>query len=195
VKAKCMKNPKSIKQCERGLVLIELIVVIAVISMLTAMAMLSVTSVFGKKQFEKEAYAIIDILHKAQNASAETPRRYAVIFDFVEGTYVLRQFATLEMQSIPEEEAVLSVGSFSRHCQLDYVLFDDFMDTRDEGESISEAKFIAGRGGWQYGGKIVLRDVDGNPYSIVVGRLCGDITLKRGDVEILVPVDKSELRF
>ena len=195
VKAKNMKCLKSFKQCARGLVLAELLVVIAIISMLTAVAMLSVTSIFGKKQFEKEAYEIIDILHKAQNASAETVRRYAVIFDFVEGTYVLRQFATLDMQSIPEEEAILSVGSFSRHCQLDYVLFDDFMDTRDEGESISEARFIAGRGGWQYGGKIVLLDVDGNPYSIVVGRLCGDITLKRGDVEILVPVDKSELRF
>ena len=190
-----MKNLKSIKQCSCGLVLVELLVVITVIAMLTAVAMLSVTSVVGKTQFEKEAYEIIDILHKAQNASAETTRRYAVVFDFVEGTYVLRQFATLDLQSIPEEEAVLSVSSFSRHCQLDYVLFDDFMDTRDEGESISEARFIAGRGGWQYGGKIVLRDVDGNPYSIVVGRFCGDITLKRGDVEILVPVKKNELRF
>ncbi len=198
VKATCMKIMKSlqsIKQCARGLVLAELLVVIAVLAMLTAVAMLSVTSVFGRKQFEKEAYAIIDILHKAQNASAETPRRYAVVFDFVEGTYVLRQFATLDLQSIPQEEAILSVGSFSRHCQLDYVLFDDFMDTRDEGETISEARFIAGRGGWQYGGKIVLRDVDGNPYSIVVGRLCGDITLKQGDVDILVPVAKSELPF
>ena len=190
-----MKNLKSIKQCRYGLVLAELLDVIAILSMLTAVAMISLTSVYGKTQFEKEAYAIIDILHKAQYASARTPRRYAVVFDFVEGTYVLRQFATLDLQSIPQEEAVLSVGSFSGHCQLDYVLFDDFMDTRDEGESISEARFIAGRGGWQYGGKIVLRDGDGNPYSIVVGRLCGDITLRPGDVEILVPVDKSELQF
>lgn len=190
-----MKNQNSIKQRRCGLVLIELILVITMISILTAVAMLSVTGIFGKTQFEKEAYAIIDIMHKAQNASAETVRRYAVIFDFVEETYALRQFATLEMDAIPEEEAILAVGGFTRHCQLDYVLFDDFMDTRDEGESISEAKFIAGRGGWQYGGKIVLLDVDGNPYSIIVGRLCGDITLQQGDVEILVPVDKSELPF
>ena len=197
MKAKSMKNPNSIKQRRCGLVLIELIVVITMISILTAVAMLSVTSIFGKTQFEKEAYAIIDIMHKAQNASAETVRRYAVIFDFVEETYVLRQFATLEMDVLPQEEAILAVGGFTRHCQLDYVLFDDLDDTRDEkyGESISEAKFIAGRGGWRYGGKIVLLDVDGNPYSIVVGRLCGDITLQKGDVEILVPVDKSELPF
>lgn len=195
VKAKSMKSMKSFKLRRPGLVLAELLVVIAILSMLTGMAILSLTGVFTRKQFEKEAYAIIDILHKAQNASAETDRRYAVVFDFIEDTYILRQFATLDLQTIPEDEAVLSVGYFSRNCQLDYVLFDDFMDTRDEGENISEARFIAGRGGWQYGGKIVLLDNDGNPYSIVVGRLCGDITLKPGDVEILVPVDKSELPF
>jgi len=168
-----LSNPKSCERHAPGLVLVELLVVIAVISLLTVMAMLSLTNVFARKQFEKEACAIIDVLHKAQSASARTDRRYAVVFD----------------------EAILSVGEFSRHCQLDYVLFDDFMDTRDEGENISEARFIAGRGGWQYGGKIVLRDIDGNPYSIVVNRLCGDITLKPGDVEILVPVSKSELPF
>ena len=194
-KSASLQNPKSIKRRRCGLVLAELLVVLAILSMLTGMAMLTFTGVFGRKQFEKEAYAIIDILHKAQNASAETDRRYAVVFDFIEDTYVLRQFATLDLQTIPEAEAVLSVGYFSRNCQLDYVLFDDFMDTRDEGENISEARFIAGRGGWQYGGKIVLLDDDGHPYSIVVGRLCGDITLKPGDVEILVPVDKSELPF
>lgn len=195
VKAKNMKSMKSIEPRRPGMVLAELLVVIAILSMMTGMAILSLTGVFTRKQFEKEAYAIIEILHKAQNASAETDRRYAVVFDFIEDTYILRQFATLDLQTIPEGEAVLSVGYFSRNCQLDYVLFDDFMDTRDEGENISEARFIAGRGGWQYGGKIVLLDNDGNPYSIVVGRLCGDITLKPGDVEILVPVDKSELPF
>jgi len=195
VKAQNMKSLKSFEPGRPGLVVAELLVVIAIISMMTGMAILSLTGVFGRKQFEKEAYAIIDILHKAQSASAETDRRYAVVFDFIEGTYVLRQFATLDLQTIPEDEAVLSVGYFSRNCRLDYVLFDDFMDTRDEGENISEARFIAGRGGWQYGGKIVLLDNDGNPYSIVVGRLCGDITLKPGDVEILMPVDKNELPF
>jgi len=190
-----LSNPKSCERHAPGLVLVELLVVIAVISLLTVMAMLSLTNVFARKQFEKEACAIIDVLHKAQSASARTDRRYAVVFDFINDTYILRQFATLDLQTIPESEAILSVGEFSRHCQLDYVLFDDFMDTRDEGENISEARFIAGRGGWQYGGKIVLRDIDGNPYSIVVNRLCGDITLKPGDVEILVPVSKSELPF
>ena len=182
-------------QSTSGMILMELIVVISILGMMTGWAMLSLGGVFSKKQFEKEAYTIIDVLKKAQHATAQTDRRYAVVFDFIEETYVLRQFATLDLQTIPEDEAILFVGDFSRYCQLDYVLFDDFMDTRDEGESISEARFIVGRGGWQYGGKIVLVDDDGHPYSIVVGRLCGDITLKPGDVEILVPVDKSELPF
>ena len=88
---------KSFEPRRPGLVLAELLVVIAILSMMTGMAILSLTGVFGRKQFEKEAYAIIDILHKAQNASAQTDRRYAVVFDFIEETYVLRQFATLDL--------------------------------------------------------------------------------------------------
>jgi len=180
---------------ESGLVLMELIVVIMIIGMMTAMATLNLTGVFAQKKFEQEAYAIIDVLKKAYHASAETDRRYAVVFDFIDGAYVLRQFATLDLQTLPEDEAVISVGYFSKYCVLDYVLFDDFMDTRDEGDNISEARFLAGRGGWQYGGKIVLLDVDGNVYSIVVNRLCGDVKLVPGDAEILVPVDAGELQF
>lgn len=173
----------------------EVVVVISILGMMTAWAMLSLSGVFSKKQFEKEAYSIIDILKKAQNATMQTDRRYAVIFDFVEETYVLRQYATQALDMIPEEDAVLSTGYFSRNCQIDYILFDDNVDTRDFGEDTVEGKFLAGRNGWQNGGKIVLLDVDGNPYTILVNRLCGKITLKPGDVDLLIPLDRNELRF
>jgi len=187
----------SITNCHRkpGLVLLELLVVMTIIGLMTAIAVPSLANVFGRRQFEKEAYDIIDVMKKAQHASAETDRRYAVIFDFIENSYVLREYATLDLESIPFDKAVLSQGYFSRNCRLDYVLFDDFMDTREEGDSISEARFYAGRAGWQNGGKIVLVDVDGNPYSIVVNRLCGKITLQPGDVDILVPLKRNDLRF
>ena len=175
--------------------LIELLVVVSIIGMMTAIATLSLGGIFARKQFETEAYAIIDVMKKAQHAAAQTDRRYAVVFDFIENAYVLRQFATLDLESIPEDKAILSQGSFTKNCRIDYVLFDDFMDTREEGDSIDEARFYAGRSGWQHGGKIVLIDIDGNPYSIVVNRLCGKITLEPGDVDILVPVKRDELRF
>lgn len=192
---KVQPKAKSTEQSNRAFVLIELLIVISMIALLSGVAMMSLTGLFGRKQFEKEAYAIIDVMKKAQQASAQTDRRYAVVFDFVEGAYILRQYATLDLQTIPEEDAVLTREYFSKNCRLDYVLFDDFMDTREEGESISEARFIAGRAGWQNGGKIVLLDVDGNPYTIVVNRLCGRITLEPGDVDILIPVARDELRF
>ena len=188
-------NTKITDRHGSGLVLIELLVVVSLIAMMTAIATLSLGPMFSRKQFEKEAYAIIDIMKKAQYAAAQTDRRYAVVFDFIEDAYILRQFATLDLESIPEDEAILSQSFFSQNCRLDYVLFDDFMDTREEGETIDQARFYAGRSGWQHGGKIVLVDVDGNPYSIVVNRLCGKITLELGDVDILVPVDRDELRF
>ncbi len=177
------------------MILMELIVVISILGMMTAWAMLSLGGVFSKKQFEKEAYTIIDVLKKAQHATAQTDRRYAVVFDFVEETYTLRQYVTLDLETMPEEEAIIATNDFTRNCQLDYVLFDDFEDTRDEGNNMGEAKFRAGRNGWQNGGKIVLVDIDGNPYSIIVNRICGKITLQPGDVDLLVPLDRNELRF
>jgi len=188
-------DDRSQTRSSRAVVLTELIVVIVIIGMLTGLAMLTLGGVYSQRKFEQEAYAVVDVLKKAYHASAETDRRYAVVFDFVEGAYVLRQFASLDLQTPSDEEAIISAGRFSRHCVLDYVLFDDFMDTRDEGDRISEARFLCGRGGWQYGGKIVLRDFEGRPYSIVVNRLCGDVRLLPGDAEILVPVNANELRF
>ncbi len=189
------QTPTDGRRRRGGLVLLELLIVVAIIGMMTGLATVSLTGVFAKKKFEQEAYAIVDVLKRAYHASMETNRRYAVVFDFVNGRYVLRQFATLDLQTLPEDEAVISVGHFSKYCVLDYVLFDDLMDTRDEGDTIGEAKFRAGHGGWQAGGKIVLLDVEGNPYSILVNRLCGNVRLVPGDAEILVPVDSSDLRF
>lgn len=177
------------------MILMELIIVISILGMMTGWAMLSLGGVFSKKQFEKEAYTIIDVLKKAQHATARTDRRYAVVFDFIEETYVLRQYATQNLDMIPEEEAIITTGYFSRNCQIDYILFDDAFDTREYGESMENAIFFAGRNGWQNGGKIVLVDIDGNPYTILVNRICGKITLQPGDVDLLVPLDRNELRF
>ena len=85
-----------------GLVFAELVVVIVIMSMIAALVMLNFAPIISKTKFERQAYALINVLKMAQNAAAESDRRYAVILDFVEQTYILRQFASLDLETIPE---------------------------------------------------------------------------------------------
>ena len=55
--------------------------------------------------------------------------------------------------------------------------------------------FRTGKAGWQYGGKIVVADSEGNEYSIVINRLSRMIQLKPGDVKILTPRSPDEMVF
>ena len=90
------------------------------------------------------------------------------------------------------EEDIIATNDFGFNCQVLYVLFDDLMET-DEDHQI--AKFRAGHAGWQYGGKVVLLDEQEQPYSVVVSRMNRVVTLKRGDVELLMPKAKDEVLF
>ena len=128
-------------------------------------------------------------MQMAASAAAQSDRRYEVIIDIPEQSYMLRQITTPELSEVLEEEIIVQ-DSLSDNCRLAYVLFDD-------GEMTSEdrAKFRAGHSGWAYGGKIVLLDEKEQPYSIVVNRLNRVITLVQGDVEFLEPKNKDEVPF
>ena len=182
----------------QGLVLLELIIVLAIMTMLTALAAVSFSGAIGRSEFSRQADEFINTMRMAGNAAAESDRRYAVAIDFLENTYELRQFTVRDFEQVLAEEPILESGQFTDQCQLDYVLFDDFYDTRQEDPEMLETLrvwFWASRNGWQYGGKIVLLDADGNPYSVVINRLSRVITLQHGDVDILEPKEKDELPF
>ena len=173
----------------RALVLVEMLIVLGIVVFLTTLVTLNFTGAVGRTEFQKQAYEFINTLKMAQNAAAESDRRYAVVLDFIEKTYTLREFASLDLATIPDDVAVIKVGNFTEHCQLDYVVLDDLRDTRDEGEDIESVRFLAGHSGWLFGGKIVLRDADGYPYSVLVNRISRVITLNEGDVEIMEPLE------
>jgi len=180
------------------MVLTELIIVIFIVSAMAAIAVIRFTDVIGRSKFHRQAYAFINVMKMAQTAAAETDRRYAVVLDLVENTYALRQFTILDHEQILDEEPIIAEGTFTDQCFLDYVLFDNFVDTRDqdaEDMDVLNAWFFAGHSGWQYGGKIVLLDADGNPYSVIVNRISRVITLERGDVEILQPQYREDVPF
>jgi Tfp pilus assembly protein PilE len=190
--------PMPIRRCAiagRGLVLIELIVVLVIVALLTGIAMISFGAIWGNTRFKSRADDLVNTFQMAYEAALQTDRRYAVILDRLANTYTLRQFETLDFSTMTEEESLIMTGTFDDHFQFDYVLYDDLQDTRESGEGFTEARFYAGHAGWQYGGKVVLRDRDGRPWSIVIHRIGKPVELMEGDVGFLLPQTKENVPF
>lgn len=180
----------------KAMVLIEVILVITLLALLTGLAGLTFSSAFGSSQFEKEAQGLIKTLQMAHNAAVETNRRYAVVIDTYEQAYMLREYATIQdLIDEPEIDKILKTAEFTENCFLDYIFFDDGVDSRDPELENSKFLFIAGRSGYQAGGKIVLLDQNENQHTIIVNKTLGIIELEEGDVEIFLPMNKEDVPF
>lgn len=183
--------------CRRGLVLLEMVIVIGLISILFSLATISLSGALERSRFKKDAHDFINILIMAQNAAAETRMRYVVNVDFQEQSYELRAFKTTDWEVLLEEELPLTIGYFSEDCFLEYVKYDDGIDTRDpiEDEDMVGAWLFAGHSGWQNAAVIGLLDVEGNPWSIKINRLSRIIELMPGEIELLEPKYKEDVPF
>lgn len=177
-----------------GHVLIELVMVIGLIAMMAGITMVSFGALWGNLRFKRQAEELVNVFQMAQTAAAESDRRYAVILDFVEQGFVLREFKSLDLGTMDPDEAVIQTGTFNNALTLDYVLYDDLEDTRDM-EDVTEARFLAGKSGWQFGGKVVLLDEDGMPWTIVIHRFAKPPELFKGDIQIYLPQDRKNVPF
>jgi len=172
-----------------GFTLTELIVVVFVMSLIVFLAQVNFFAVLRRSTFKGQVQDFISTMQMAAGAAAESDRRYEVIIDLTEQSYLLRQITSSDLSEVLDEEIIVR-NNFGSACRVVYVQFDDG-DYTNEGR----AKFRVGHSGWSYGGKIVLLDEDEEPYSIVVNRLNRMIELKQGDVELLVPKAEDEVPF
>lgn len=179
----------------QGLVLVEMLMVVALMALIAGTAILSFGALWGNLRFKRQAEELVNVFQMAQNAAAQSDRRYAVILDFVEQKFVLREFQTLDLGTMDPDEAIIQTGYFSDALRIEYVLYDDLRDTRDDEDAVLEARFLAGHSGWQYGGKVVLLDEDGQPWTIVIHRFAKPVALFEGDVPIFLPQDKQNVPF
>jgi prepilin-type N-terminal cleavage/methylation domain-containing protein len=180
-----------------GFTLTEFIVVIVIVSLFLLLAMPNVFGLLRKNTFRAQMQSFVSTVQMAARAAAESNRRYEVIIDLTEQTYTLRQITSPDLLQVLEEEIIIQ-NDFSNNFQVDYILFDDVDISVDESESYTndgQAMFRAGRAGWHYGGKIVLIDEDGQPYSVIINRMNRLVKLKEGDVEILTPRAVQDVVF
>lgn len=179
----------------RGLVLVEMLMVVGLIALITGIAMISFGALWGNTRFKSRAEELVNTFQMAYEAALQSDRRYAVVLDYYNSQYILRQFETLDFSGLPDDEAIIFVGTFDDDFQFDHVLYDDLENTQDSGEDFREARFYAGRGGWQVGGIVVVRDRDGNPWSIVIHRLGKPVQLVEGYADMLSPQSREKVPF
>ena len=177
------------RRAEKGFTLIEMSVTLAVVAVMLALVQLSVLGLLRKSTFKGQIHEFVSTLQMAIHAAAQSGRRYEVIIDPIEQSYLLREITTPDLAEVLQEEIILE-GLFGEHCRVEYVEFDDGAMAASE-----RFKFRAGHGGWQYGGRIVFRDQEDHPYTIVVNRLNRVIELHEGEVDIWKPKSEQEISF
>ncbi len=183
-----IKSPAAARRC-RAVTLTELIVVLAIVSLFVIFPAMNICGLFTKSTFKAQAHELVSTLQMAASAAAESDRRYEVIIDLTEQTYLLREITSTDLSVIFEDD-IIAENDLGSNCQAAYVEFDDLEYTND-----GRAKFRAGRSGWEYGGKIVLLDSDGRAYSVVINRISRIVELRNGEVGLLRPRSEDEMLF
>jgi prepilin-type N-terminal cleavage/methylation domain-containing protein len=175
-----------------GFTMTEMIVVLVIISLFVLLAVTNFSGLLRRSTFRAQANELVSAMQMAASAAAESDRRYEVIIDIAQQCYTLRQITSPQLPSDVLEEEIVAKNDFGANCRVVYVLFDDLVGTDEEHQ---RAFFRAGHAGWQAGGKIVLLDEGEQPYSVVVNRLSGIVTLREGDIELLMPRRQDEVPF
>ncbi len=173
-----------------GFSMAETIMAMFIVMLLAAMSFIGFTGLSGGYRFRSKLDTIASMFAISSTASSENGRYYGVLFDFIEMSYAMYEVRTLDPYSEDFDnlatEDLIEIGYFDDDCQLLYIEFDDG-ETIDGGE-LGRALFVVGPGGWDYGGKVVLANYDGEIYSIVVNRLNKRPQIVEGNIELPQPI-------
>jgi Tfp pilus assembly protein FimT len=164
-------------------------VVIVIVSLLVVLAATNLKGVVTKNSFKARVQGLVSAIEAASTSAAQSGKRYEVIIDIPQQSYMLREISSPDLSEVLEEE-IIAQEDFGANCRVSYVLFDDGEFTNED-----RAKFRASRTGWQFGGIIVLLDKDEQPWSIVIDRLSNIVSLQPGEAQIIWPRSKDEMPF
>lgn len=173
----------------KGFVLTEILAVVTILALMVGLASMNLFGVFTRASFKSQVQDFVSTMQMACRSAAANGKRYEVVVDIGTQSYLLREIKSDELFDVIDDE-VIEERNFGSECRIQYVQFDDGMGTDAEHQ---EAKFRVGPFGWQFGGKIVFLDSDGNSHTVLVNRISRFIELREGDVELLMPKKESEL--
>lgn len=173
----------------RGFTFIEMVIVTVIVGLFAVGAQLRLAGLLRKQTFKSQVQEFVSALRMAATAAAESDRRYEVIVDIPQQSFLLREITSPDLFEFLEEEVIIE-NYFSEDCHVAYVQFDDGEYTNED-----RAKFWAGHAGWAYGGVVVFLDSEQRPHSVVVNRLSRMIMLTEGEVALLEPKAKDDVPF
>jgi len=173
----------------RAFVLVEMIIVVSLLALFVVLVQMNLFGTLRRSRFTADVQQFVSALQMAASAATESSRRYEMIIDVSEQTYLLRQISSSNLADVLDEEIILD-AQFSDTCRVAYVEFDDGTFTNE-----GKAKFRAGHAGWHYGGKIVFLDESEQPHSVVVSRITPIIEVVEGDPVVMTPKSKDEVPF
>jgi len=173
----------------RGFTFIELVIVTVIVGLFAVTAQLRLSGLLRKHRFKSQVQEFVSALRMAVTAASESDRRYEVVVDLAEQSFMLREITSPDLYEVLEEE-IITENYFSENCHVAYVQFDDGEYTNED-----RAKFWAGHAGWAYGGVVVFLDSEQRPHSVVVNRLSRMIMLTEGEVALLEPKAKDDVPF
>ncbi len=88
------------KKSHNALVLIEMLMVVGMIALITGIAMISFGALWGNTRFKSRAEELVNTFQMAYEAALQSDRRYAVVLDYYNSRYILRQFETLDFSGL-----------------------------------------------------------------------------------------------
>jgi len=172
----------------RAFTLIEMIMVVSIFALFVIMAQVNLFGALRKGQFKSDVQQFVSTMQMAASAAAENGRRYEVIIDLGEQTYLLREITSSTLGDDVLDEEIIMQGQFSEGCRVAYVEFDDSTFTNE-----GKAKFRAGHAGWHYGGKVVFLDESEENHTVLVSRITPIVNVVEGDPALMVPKAKDEV--
>jgi Tfp pilus assembly protein FimT len=173
----------------RAFVLVEMILVVSILALMVVMVQMNLFGTLRRSQFKADLQEFVSAMQMAASGAAESNRRYEMIIDLGEQTYMLRQITSSDLSQVLDEEIIVD-GQFGEHCRVAYVEFDDGTYTNE-----GKAKFRVGHKGWHYGGKVVFLDESQQSHSVLVSRITPIIELVDGDPALMTPKGKDEVPF
>jgi prepilin-type N-terminal cleavage/methylation domain-containing protein len=172
-----------------GFTLAESMVVIVVVSLLIMLATTNLKGILIKNSFKSQASGLVSALESASTSAAQTGKKYEVIIDIPQQSWLLREITSPDLSEVLDEE-IVAQEDFGGNCSISYVLFDDGQFTNQE-----RAKFRTSRTGWQFGGIIVLVDSEQQPWSLVIDRMSNIVRIEPGEAQIVWPRSADEVPF